>query len=188
MVETPREREIGENAAAVEPRVAKPDSGPRRRAAPGPRAPTPSPPATRNLAPAVWLGLLRRCPNCGEGALFRSYLGLNPRCPACGEDLTAERADDAPAFVTLFVCCFVGGAGVLLSDAAFPQMPLLASALLWLAVTAAVGLLILPRIKGAVVGAEWALRMHGFGAAGARAEPARGNARAAEEEAQKRRR
>jgi len=102
--------------------------------------------------------------------------------------LTGERADDAPAFVTLFVCCFVGGAGVLLSDAAFLQMPLLASALLWLAVTTAVGLLILPRIKGAIVGAEWALRMHGFGAAGAGAERARGNARAAEEEAQKRRR
>jgi uncharacterized protein (DUF983 family) len=106
--------------------------------------------------------LLRRCPNCGDGALFHSYLGLNRRCPACGEDLSAERADDAPAFVTLFVCCFVGGAGVLLSDTIFPLMPLLVSSLVWLVVTALVGVLILPRIKGVVVGLEWALRMHGF--------------------------
>jgi uncharacterized protein (DUF983 family) len=122
------------------------------------------PPARRSLAVAVGRGLVGRCPSCGEGALFRSYLGLNRRCPACGEDLSAERADDAPAFVTLLVCCFVGGAGVVLSDVFFPRMPLLAVGLLWLIVTAAVGLLILPRIKGAVVGAEWAFRMHGFGA------------------------
>jgi uncharacterized protein (DUF983 family) len=120
--------------------------------------------------------VLRRCPNCGEGALFHSYLGLNRRCPACGEDLSAERADDAPAFVTLFVCCFVGGAGVLLSDAAFPQMPLFVSSFVWLVVTALVGVLILPQIKGAVVGLEWALRMHGFGA-GMRQEEGRRDAR-----------
>jgi len=42
-------------------------------------------------------GFFGRCPNCGRGALFRGYLGVNPRCAACGEDLSAERADDAPA-------------------------------------------------------------------------------------------
>lgn len=121
-------------------------------------------PARRRLVAAVGRGLIGRCPNCGAGAMFRSYLGVNKRCPACGEDLSAERADDAPAFITLLVVCFVAGAGVLLSDTFFPHMPLLVSAFVWLVVTAAVGVLILPRIKGAVVGGEWALRMHGFGA------------------------
>jgi len=117
----------------------------------------------RNLAVAVGRGFLGRCPNCGKGAMFRAYLSVNPRCPVCREDLSGERADDAPAFLTLLVACFVGGAGVLLSDDASSQMPLLAVAVIWLAVTAVVGLMVLPRIKGAVVGYQWALRMHGFG-------------------------
>ena len=36
------------------------------------------------------------------------------------------------------------------------------SVLMWLAATALLSLLILPRMKGAVVGCQWALRMHGF--------------------------
>jgi uncharacterized protein (DUF983 family) len=96
--------------------------------------------------------------------MFRGYLSVNPRCPACGEDLSAQRADDAPAFLTLLVICFIGGAGALLSDTASPQMSLLVAALLWLVVIAVVSVLILPRFKGAVVGCQWAMRMHGFGA------------------------
>ena len=42
-------------------------------------------------------------------------------------------------------------------------MPLLLDALFWLAVTVVVSLLLLPRMKGAVVGQQWALFMHGFG-------------------------
>ena len=118
----------------------------------------------RNVGLALRRGFFGRCPNCGRGALFRGYLGVNPRCPACGEDLSAERADDAPAFITLLVVCFVAGAGVLMSDTASPQASLVMTALIWLVVTAGVSLLILPRIKGAVVGYQWALRMHGFAA------------------------
>ena len=139
------------------------------RASPPPESPPTSPgtppgdnPIRRNPALALARGFIGRCPNCGRGALFRGYLGVNPRCPACGEDLSAERADDAPAFLTLLVVCFVAGAGVLFSDTASPQASLLLTALFWLIVTGGVSLLILPRIKGAVVGYQWALRMHGF--------------------------
>ncbi len=137
-----------------------------------PLSPTPASPAPpqavdgprkRSLAHAVGRGFAGRCPNCGRGAIFRAYLSVNPRCPACGEDLSGHRADDAPAFLTLLVACFVGGLGVLLSDDASSQMPLLAVAAFWLVVTAVVGLLVLPRLKGAVVGYQWALRLHGFG-------------------------
>jgi uncharacterized protein (DUF983 family) len=101
--------------------------------------------------------------------MFRGYLTVNPRCPVCGEDLSFQRADDAPAFVTLLVVCFVGGAGALLSDVASPQTSLLAVALFWLVVTAVASLLVLRLTKGAVVGYQWALRMHGFaGPKGAR--------------------
>ena len=121
----------------------------------------------RNLAVAMGRGLLGRCPNCGKGAMFSAYLSVNPRCPVCDEDLSGERADDAPAFLTLLVGCLVGCAGVLLSDESSPQTSLLAVALFWLVVTAVASLLVLPRFKGAVVGYQWALRMHGFAAASA---------------------
>ncbi len=74
----------------------------------------------------------------------------------------SRRKRDAPAYLTLLVVCHVIGAGVLLSDNASPQTPLFVSVLMWLAATALLSLLILPRMKGAVVGCQWALRMHGF--------------------------
>ncbi len=187
MVETPRKQQFRENAVTTEPRVAESGSmSPSSSPGESQLAPTPinpgipqavDRPLDRNVAVAVGRGLLGRCPICGKGAMFRAYLSVNPRCPACGEDLSAQRADDAPAFVTLLVVCFVGGGGVLLSDDAWPQMPLLAVALFWLLVTAVTSLLVLPRIKGAVVGYQWALRVHGFGAARTSPERASTNTR-----------
>ena len=63
----------------------------------------------------------------------------------------------------MLVVCHVVGGGVLFSEDAWPQMPLILTALFWLTVTVVVSLLLLPRMKGAVVGQQWALCMHGFG-------------------------
>ncbi|MBV9287438.1 MAG: DUF983 domain-containing protein [Hyphomicrobiales bacterium] len=120
-----------------------------------------SPRRGRQLSPAIRRGLLGRCPACGRGRLFRSYLKLVNACKICGEDLSHARADDAPAYLTLLVVCHIVGAGVLLSDNSW--LPPLLSALFWLTVTLIASLLILPRMKGAVVGQQWALCMHGFG-------------------------
>jgi len=38
-------------------------------------------------------GLKRRCPHCGEGALFSSGIKFNERCPACGFLLQRDRGD-----------------------------------------------------------------------------------------------
>ena len=81
----------------------------------------------------------------------------------CGEDLSHARADDAPAYLTMLVVCHVVGGGVLFSEETWPETPLLLTALFWLTVTIVASLLILPRMKGAVVGQQWALCMHGFG-------------------------
>jgi uncharacterized protein (DUF983 family) len=117
----------------------------------------------RPLGEAIRRGLAGRCPACGRGPLFRAYLKLHQTCKVCGEDLSHARADDAPAYLTMLVVCHFVGGGVLFSDTAFPHMPLMLSALLWLTVTMVASLLILPRMKGAVVGQQWALCMHGFG-------------------------
>jgi uncharacterized protein (DUF983 family) len=117
----------------------------------------------RDLTLAVWRGFLGRCPNCGKGAMFRAYLRVTPRCPVCHEDLSPQRADDAPAYLTLLIVCHVVGVGVLLSDNILPQAPVIVAVSFWLVATALMSLLILPRMKEAVVGYQWALRMHGFG-------------------------
>ena len=115
----------------------------------------------RPLREAVCRGLCGRCPACGRGRLFRSYLKLEPMCKVCGEDLSHARADDAPAYLTMLVMCHVACGGVLMSEN--NGTSLMASAVIWLAVAIGVSLVILPRMKGAVVGQQWALCMHGFG-------------------------
>jgi|SRR5579862_3738375 len=52
---------------------------------------------------AVMRGFRQRCPQCGRGALFRSYLKLRERCASCGEKLGYIRADDGPAWATILV-------------------------------------------------------------------------------------
>jgi uncharacterized protein (DUF983 family) len=121
---------------------------------------------SRSLAEAIRRGLIGRCPACGRGRLFRSYLKLVPACKICGEDLSHARADDAPAYLTMLVVCHVVCAGILISEESWPQTSLLFTALFWLAMTVFVSLLLLPRMKGAVVGQQWALFMHGFGGDG----------------------
>jgi len=117
-------------------------------------------PARRDLGLALRRGFLGRCPNCGKGAMFRAFVAVDPHCAACGEDLSRQRADDAPIYLTLLIVCHVAGAGVLMSsDWALPAP---VTALLWLSVTAILCLMILTRMKGAVVGFQGALRTEGF--------------------------
>jgi uncharacterized protein (DUF983 family) len=103
-------------------------------------------------------GFMGRCPNCGEGALFRRYLKINPQCPACGHDLDRYPADDGPAYFTILI----SGHLVVLPLLLFPivwQAPLifvLPGTLIPLAVLV---LLLLPRVKGAVVGLLYALKV-----------------------------
>jgi uncharacterized protein (DUF983 family) len=119
--------------------------------------------ARRDLGLAIRRGFIGRCPNCGQGKLFGAYLKVNPRCPFCGEDLSHQRADDAPPYLTMLIVGHVIVAGVLAAEDIFPQSPLWLDALIWLWLTLILSLALLPRIKGALVGYQWALRMHGFG-------------------------
>ena len=126
----------------------------------------PAPRRDRSLRTAIMRGLMGRCPNCGRGRLFRSYLKVVNTCEICGEDLSPQRADDAPAYLTLLIVAHVVGAGVLLSDETWPNSSLVWVALFWLTFTVVASLLILPRAKGAIVGQQWAMGMHGFGSEG----------------------
>lgn len=126
----------------------------------------PTPRGDRRLGEAMRRGLIGRCPACGRGRLFRTYLKVVNTCRICGEDLSHHRADDAPAYLTMLIVGHLVGGGVLLSEERWPDSSLLLVAACWVTVTIVMSLLILPRAKGAIVGQQWALCMHGFGAGG----------------------
>ena len=52
-------------------------------------------------------GLRRRCPRCGEGALFDGFFTQRPRCTACGLDL-ADRHGDSFGFFYLTTGAITG--------------------------------------------------------------------------------
>jgi uncharacterized protein (DUF983 family) len=117
----------------------------------------------RNMGLALRRGFTGRCPNCGEGRLFRAYLKIVDSCAACGEELHHHRADDAPPYLTMLVVGHFIVAGIVAFEAFTPDLPIWVGAMFWMILTLAASLVILPRIKGALVGYQWALRMHGFG-------------------------
>ena len=123
----------------------------------------PTPPPDRSLREAMTRGFFGRCPACGRGRLFRSYLGVVNACDICGEEFSGHRADDAPSYITLLIVAHIVGAGVLMSDETWPNSSLVWVAGFWLFVPLVASVLILPRAKGAIVGQQWALGMHGFG-------------------------
>jgi uncharacterized protein (DUF983 family) len=117
----------------------------------------------RRLGLAMRRGFVCRCPNCGEGSLYRAYLKVVDRCQACGEDLTHQRADDAPAYFTIVIVGHFTIAGVLATEVVAPNSPVWVPSLFWSALALIASLWLLPRIKGALIGIQWANRMHGFG-------------------------
>ncbi|MEM8787372.1 MAG: DUF983 domain-containing protein [Pseudomonadota bacterium] len=117
--------------------------------------------AERNLRQALVRGWRRRCPNCGAGPLLRGYLTVRDSCAVCGEELHHHRADDGPAWATILIAGHLMAPLMLSVYTAFrPAAWVMAvgfsSAFVVLA------LYLLPRLKGAFVGFQWAQRMHGF--------------------------
>ena len=116
----------------------------------------------RPLGPALWRGWKRRCPRCGVGPMLCGFLKVRDRCPACGEDLHHQRADDGPAYLTILIVGHLMAPVILWSFIRFRPDPLLLTAIFGV-LTVALSLFLLPRLKGAMVGLQWAKRMHGFG-------------------------
>lgn len=130
--------------------------------APNVIAPSTSAATPRSTADAMWRGMRLKCPACGIGSMFHKYLKVADHCPSCGEALHHQRADDAPPYFTMFIVCHVVVAGVLAMEQSL-QPDVMTHLLIWLPVTLALSLSLLPVVKGALIGLQWALRMHGFG-------------------------
>ena len=116
----------------------------------------------RETRPALWRGLRRRCPNCGEGHLFNGYLRVVDRCEVCDEELFHHRADDGPAYLTILIVGHILGFAIHLLWVQLRPEPIV-MALVLTAGAVGLSLYLLPRMKGMIVGIQWARRMHGFG-------------------------
>src|SRR5262245_35428775 len=116
---------------------------------------------TRSVGKAVWNGMRLRCPHCGEGHLFRSYLKVADKCEVCGEELHHHRADDFPPYLTIVIVGHIIVGLMLELNFHYSIEPWVYLATLGPAALI-LPLILLPSVKGAVVGLQWANRMHGF--------------------------
>ncbi|MCB1352385.1 MAG: DUF983 domain-containing protein [Rhodobacteraceae bacterium] len=116
----------------------------------------------RDTKQSILRGWRRRCPACGEGHMMEGYLDVAHGCPACGTELYHHRADDGPAWATILLSGHIMAPLMLIVFEVFrPQGWVMA--LGFSVVFVLLSLWMLPRIKGAFVGLQWAKRMHGFG-------------------------
>lgn len=118
-------------------------------------------PEDRPMKPALRRGWAMRCPNCGQGALLHSYLKVNDGCASCGQEFHHHRADDGPAYLTILIAGHIMAPLLMFVYATWEPDPMV-MALGFTAVFVSLSLYLLPRLKGVLVGIQWAKRMHGF--------------------------
>lgn len=111
---------------------------------------------------ALLRGWRGRCPNCGKGHLFTKYLKVAKTCSDCHEELFHHRADDGPAYLTILLVGHIMGFAIHIMWVQFRPEPIVMASVLTTGAVA-LSLFLLPRMKGMVVGIQWARRMHGFG-------------------------
>jgi uncharacterized protein (DUF983 family) len=114
---------------------------------------------------SVWTSIKRgfrgRCPRCGQGKLFRAFLKVDTNCSVCDLDFTPHRADDLPAYLVIVIVGHIVVPIALLIETNYSP-PVWLQLAIYLPVTLFASLALLQPVKGAVVGMQWALRMHGF--------------------------
>ncbi len=116
----------------------------------------------RDTLQAMARGFLMRCPRCGRGPLFHGFLKSVDKCEACGEVFHHHRADDLPPYLTIFIVGHLV-VGLFMGAEQVSDLPLWAHLAIWIPVTIALSLVLLRPLKGATIGLQWAMRMHGFG-------------------------
>lgn len=125
--------------------------------------------APRAVLPAMVNGFLGRCPHCGEGRMFRSFLKTEDVCPVCHEELHHQRADDFPAYLVVLVVGHIV-VGAFMGFELMFELSTWQHLAIWIPATILLAIALIQPIKGAVVGLQWALKMHGFGGAEDRPE------------------
>jgi uncharacterized protein (DUF983 family) len=106
-----------------------------------------------------WFGSMRRgfrrcCPRCGAGGMFRGYLSVSRKCSRCGLDFETIRSDDIPPYFTvLIVGHLIVPLLLIIEQRSAPPVDLMLG--IFLPLTLALTLMLLPFVKGAVMGVIW---------------------------------
>ena len=116
----------------------------------------------RDALAATLIGFKGRCPNCRRGKIFGKFLKVKHECASCGQELHHHRADDFPPYLVIFIVGHIVVTGVMLVEAR-TDWSIWTHMAIWSPIAIAMSLALLQPIKGAVIGLQWALRMHGFG-------------------------
>ena len=93
--------------------------------------------------------------------MFAGFMKVADSCSVCGTELHHQRADDAPPYFTMFIVGHIIVPLILLVEKWWAPA-LWIHAAIWLPLTLALTLALMPPVKGAVVGLQWALKMNGF--------------------------
>ena len=115
----------------------------------------------RLVKPALLRGWKRKCPNCGSGPMMDGYLAVRDECAVCSQELYHQRSDDGPAYITILISGHILAPLMLVIFEWYRPDPLLL-AVSFILIFITIALFLLPRVKGAFIGLQWAKRMHGF--------------------------
>ncbi|NNE87277.1 MAG: DUF983 domain-containing protein [Silicimonas sp.] len=129
---------------------------------PIPNAPTQAAHVDRNVRSAMLRGWRRKCPQCGTGPMMKAYLKVRDTCPVCDEELHHHRADDGPAYLTILIVGHIMAPLLIWAFTEFRPEPMVLATSFTVGCVA-LSLYLLPRLKGAIVGLQWAKRLYGFG-------------------------
>ncbi len=114
----------------------------------------PSPRRGRRRLPPVQTGLSGRCPECGEGQLFKNMLSFNDGCAACGADFRDDDAGDGPAIFVIFAV----GIFIIPLALAFHMLldpPLAVTFIIWSLIIIAASLWLLRLMRGVMFNIAW---------------------------------
>lgn len=114
-----------------------------------------------SLGAALWRGVRGQCPRCGGTHLFARFLKPVERCRMCGQNWTLHSADDFPPYVSILLTGHIM-APVIIALGLHEALPMWAMMLIVAAMALVLLIALLQPAKGAIIGLQWWLGLHGF--------------------------
>ncbi len=109
---------------------------------------------TERLPSPFTVGLLSRCPRCGEGHLFSGYLQVAHSCDACGQSFEFAQSTEGPAvFIILIVGFIIVGAAAVV-ESLFHPAPFV-HLILWLPATVVLSMSLLRPFKATLIALQF---------------------------------
>ena len=100
------------------------------------------------------VGLFAKCPQCGEGNLFKGFLDLDDGCNECGLDYGFADAGDGPAVFVMLIVGFICVGAALWVELTFGP-PLWVHAVIWFPVILGLSLGLLRPLKALLIALQF---------------------------------